>query len=130
MTESTQLANPMQKPRIDKVVVNLAIGQSGDPLQKARTVLESLTSHKAAQRRAKRAVRDWGIRKGEPIAVIVTLRREDASAFLKRAFSAVGNRLKRSSFDSHGNFALGIREHIELPGVRYDPNIGIFGMDV
>ena len=125
-----QLTNPLQQPRIEKVVVNLCTGQAGDPLQRARTVLESITGHKACQRKAKRSVRDWGVRKGEPIAVIVTLRGGDAEAFLKRAFYAVGNRLKKSSFDSQGNFAFGIREHIELPGVRYDPSIGICGMDV
>jgi large subunit ribosomal protein L5 len=125
-----QLTNPMQHARIEKVVVNLSIGQAGEPLQRARSVLESITEHKASQRRAKRSVRDWGVRKGEPIAIIVTLRKADANAFLKRAFYAVGNRLKKSSFDTEGNFAFGIREHIELPGVRYDPSIGIYGMDV
>jgi len=124
------LTRSIQQPRIEKVVVNLCTGQAGEPLQKARTILESVTGHKACQRRAKRTVRDWGIRRGEPIAVLVTLRKDDANAFLKRAVYAVGNRLKKSSFDSQGNFAFGIREHIELPGVRYDPNIGIFGMDV
>ncbi len=122
--------NVLQRPRIEKVVVNLCTGQAGEPLQRARTILESLTGHKVCQRRAKRAVRDWGVRKGEPIAVMVTLRKGDAGLFLKRAFYAVGNRLKKSSFDGQGNFAFGIREHIELPGVRYDPNVGIFGMDV
>jgi large subunit ribosomal protein L5 len=124
------LTNPLEQPRIEKVVVNLCTGEAGEPLQRARTVLESITGHKACQRRAKRTVRDWGIRKGEPIAVMVTLRKGDAETFLKRAFYAVGNRLKKSSFDGQGNFAFGIREHIELPGVRYDPSIGIFGMDV
>ena len=122
--------NTMNRLRIEKVVINLCTGQGGDPLQKAKTVLESITGHKACQRKAKIAVRDWGVRKGEPIAMAVTLRKEDANAFLKRAFYAAGNRLKRSSFDRDGNFAFGIREHIELPGVRYDPTIGIFGMDV
>jgi len=122
--------NTMNRLRIEKVVVNLCTGEGGDPLQKAKTVLEDVSGHKVSQRKAKTAVRDWGVRKGEPIAVAVTLRKEDANAFLKRAFYAAGNRLKKSSFDHNGNFAFGIQEHIELPGVRYDPAIGIFGMDV
>jgi large subunit ribosomal protein L5 len=125
-----RLTNSMKRPRIEKVVVNLCTGQAGEPLQKARTVLESITGRKACQRKAKKSVRDWGVRMGEPIAVMVTLRKEDAVSFLKRAFYAVGNRLKKSSVDDGGNFSFGIREHIELPGVRYDPTIGIFGMDV
>ena len=126
----TSAKNAMQVPRIEKVVINLCTGQAGEPLQKARTVLESITGRKACQRKAKTTVRDWGLRKGEPIAVGVTLRKGDAISFLKRAFYAVGNRLKKSSFDSKGNFAFGVLEHIELPGVRYDPSVGIFGMDV
>lgn len=125
-----QLVNPMQQPHIEKVVVNLCTGQAGESLQRARTVLESITGHKAVQRRAKITVRDWGVRKGEPIAVIVTLRKGDAEEFLKKAFYAIGNRISKTSFDGQGNFAFGIREHIELPGVRYDPSVGIFGMDV
>ncbi|MCJ7635725.1 50S ribosomal protein L5 [Candidatus Bathyarchaeota archaeon] len=126
----TSTTNVMQQPRIEKVVINLCTGQAGEPLQKAKAVLESITGRKACQRKAKTTVRDWGLREGEPIAVVVTLRKGDAISFLKRAFYAVGNRLKKSSFDSKGNFAFGIREHIELPGVRYDPSVGIFGMDV
>lgn len=126
----TSATNAMQQTRIEKVVINLCTGQAGEPLQKAKAVLESITGHKACQREAKTTVRDWGLREGEPIAVVVTLRKEDAISFLKRAFDAVGNRLKKSSFDRQGNFAFGIHEHIELPGVRYDPSVGIFGMDV
>ena len=126
----TSATNAMQQTRIEKVVINLCTGQAGEPLQKAKAVLESITGRKACQREAKTTVRDWGLREGEPIAVVVTLRKGDAISFLKRAFDAIGNRLKKSSFDSKGNFAFGIREHIELPGVRYDPSVGIFGMDV
>jgi large subunit ribosomal protein L5 len=120
----------MQEPRIAKIVVNICTGKSGEPLQKAMDVLQQITGQKACQRKAKRTVRDWGVRKGEPIACMVTLRGEKARAFLKRAIDAHGNRLRKSSFDAGGNFSFGIREHIQLPGVRYDPAIGIFGMDV
>ncbi len=126
----TSTKNAMQQTRIEKVVINLCTGQAGEPLQKAKAVLESITGRKACLMKAKRTVRDWGIREGEPIAVVVTLRKGDAISFLKRAFYAVGNRLKKSSFDSKGNFAFGIHEHIEIPGVRYDPSVGIFGMDI
>jgi large subunit ribosomal protein L5 len=63
-------------------------------------------------------------------ACLVTLRDEAAQDFLKKAFDSVGNRLADSSFDLNGNFAFGIRKHIDLPGVRYDPELGIIGMDV
>jgi len=123
-------SNPMLKPRIVKVTVNIGVGESGERLQKAARVLEALTGQKPSFRRAKKTIRDFGIRKGEPIAVMVTLRRERAEEFLRKAFQAIGGRLKASQFDEFGNVAFGIKEHILLPGVRYDPEIGVFGMDV
>ena len=129
-TEGVQTSpNPMQRPQIAKVVVNMSIGESGEALQRAVEVLRRLTGQKPCTRKAKKTIRDWGITKGEPIACVVTLRGGKAADFLKRGFDAVG-RLPKSAFDSNGNFSFGIREHIEIPGVRYDPALGIFGMDV
>jgi large subunit ribosomal protein L5 len=123
-------SNPMLKPRIAKVTVNISVGESGERLQKAVKVLEMLTGQKPSIRRAKRTIRDFGIRKGEPIAAVVTLRGEKAIEFLRRVLPAVGNKLKASQFDEFGNVGFGIKEHILIPGVRYDPEIGVFGMDV
>ncbi|MEX2707263.1 MAG: 50S ribosomal protein L5 [Candidatus Freyrarchaeum guaymaensis] len=121
---------PMRKPRIEKVVVNFGVGASGEKLVKATKVLENLTGQKPVQCKSKRTIRDWGIRKGEPISCKVTLRGEKAYEFLRKAFEVVDMRLKLKSLDKNGNFAFGIKEHIEIPGVRYDPQLGIFGMDV
>lgn len=117
-------------PRIQKVTVHMAVGESGELLQKAATLLEELTGQKPVNRASKRTNRDFGIREGEPIAVMVTLRGEPAEVFLKRAFEALENRISLKNFDTYGNFSFGIKEHIDLPGVRYDPAVGIFGMDV
>lgn len=122
--------NPMLRPRVGKVVVNISVGQSGEPLEKAMRVLEILTGQKPCKRAAKKTIKDWGIRKREPMACIVTLRGQRTMEFLKRVFEAVGSKLSASSFDPYGNFAFGIKEHIEIPGVKYDPKLGIFGMDV
>ena len=122
--------NPMRKPRIAKVTVNIGVGQSGERLSKAAKVLEELTGQRPSYRKAKRTIRAFGVRKGENIGVMVTLRRERALEFLKKALDAVGFRLKSSSIDEHGNISFGIEEHILIPGVRYDPQVGIFGMDV
>jgi len=122
--------NPMQEIQIEKVVVNISVGQSGEPLVKAMTVLEQLTGQQPVQRRAKQTIRGFGIRSGEPMACMVTLRDERAEKFLERALEAVDNRINPQSFDRTGNFAFGIQEHIDIPGTRYDPNLGIIGMDV
>jgi large subunit ribosomal protein L5 len=120
----------MKKIQISKVVVNISVGQSGQPLTNAMTILEQITGQQPCQRVAKQTIRQFGIRKDEPIACMVTLRGDKAEEFLTKAFRAIGNEVKARSFDDNGNFAFGIREHIDIPGTRYNPNLGIIGMDV
>jgi large subunit ribosomal protein L5 len=122
--------NPMKLLKIGKVVVNISVGASGEPLDNAMTILRQITGQRPSQRAAKQTIRQWGIRRREPMACLVTLRGERADAFLQKAFRAIRNRVKPTSFDRNGNFAFGIREHIDLPGTRYDPRLGITGMDV
>ena len=122
--------NPMLKPRIEKVVVNISVGKSGEPLEKAAKVLKGLTGQTPCKRKAKKTIRDFGIRRGEPMACIVTLRKQKAIEFLKKVLHVVDYKIPKSCFDRFGNFTFGIKEHIEIPGVKYDPEIGIFGMDV
>ncbi|MEM3730913.1 MAG: 50S ribosomal protein L5 [Candidatus Bathyarchaeia archaeon] len=121
---------PMLKPRIEKVVVNISVGKSGEPLEKAAKVLKDLTGQNPCKRKAKKTIRDFGIRRGEPMACIVTLRKQKAIEFLKKVLPVVDNKIKKESFDKHGNFSFGIKEHIEIPGVKYNPELGIFGMDI
>ncbi len=120
----------MLKPRIEKVVVNIAVGKSGEPLEKATKVLKEITGQTPCKRKAKESVRDFNIRKGESIACIVTLRGEEAIAFLNRVLPVIDKKISSRSFDRQGNFSFGIKEHIEISGVKYDPEVGIFGMDV
>jgi len=120
----------MLRPRIEKVVVNLSVGKSGEPLEKANRVLKEITGQTPVKKKAKKTIRDFGIREGESTAVVVTLRKHKAIDFLKKVLPVVDNRVSKSAFDVRGNFAFGIKEHIEIPGVKYDPEIGIFGMDI
>ena len=122
--------NPMLKPRIEKVTVNMAVGKSGEILERAAKVLEELTGQRPCKRKSKKTIRDFGIREGEPIACIVTLRKEKAKEFLKKALYAVDNKIAKGKFDNFGNFSFGIKEHIEMPGTKYVPELGIHGMDV
>jgi large subunit ribosomal protein L5 len=122
--------HPMRMPRIEKVVVNLNVGKSGEPLEKANKVLAEITGQTPVKRKAKKTIRDFGIREGESIAVVVTLRKQKAIAFLKKVLPVVENKVSKRAFDERGNFAFGLKEHIEIPGVKYDPDVGIFGMDV
>jgi len=126
---STQ-KNPMLQTKIDKVVVNISVGKSGEPLEKASKVLKQLTGQNPCKRKAKKTIRDFGIRKGEPMACLVTLRKERARAFLEKVLQAVDNKISKNCFDRLGNFSFGIKEHIEIPGTKYVPELGIHGMDI
>ncbi|MEM0349436.1 MAG: 50S ribosomal protein L5 [Candidatus Caldarchaeum sp.] len=119
-----------QKPRIEKVVVNCAVGEGGARLERAQKILESLVNQKPEVRKARKTIRGFGIHKGEPIALRVTLRKAAAEEFLKKALMAVNNRIKKSSIDNMGSFSFGIKEHLDIPGTRYNPELGIIGMDV
>lgn len=123
-------SNPMRKPRIYSVTVNIGVGGGGEKLEKAIAVLEAITNQKPTPVKAKKSLRDFNLRKGERIACKVTLRGDKASEFLKAALNIDEFTLKKQSFDLNGNLSFGIKEHIELPNITYDPDIGIFGMDV
>jgi len=118
----------MRRIEIDKVVINMAVGESGEKLAKAEKLLERIAGQKPIKRLAKKTIQPFGIKKGEAIACKVTLRRERAKEFLKRCFK-IQNKLLVSQFDTYGNFSFGIAEHTDF-GIRYDPKVGIYGMDV
>ncbi|HWP78235.1 MAG TPA: 50S ribosomal protein L5 [Candidatus Nitrosotenuis sp.] len=119
----------MKKIRLEKVVLNMGVGKSGEAIEIAKKALDQITGKKSCARDAKATQRDWGVRKGEPIGVAVTVRGQDAATLLKRLFDAVGNRVKGKSFDDFGNISFGIKEHIDIPGIKYDPQIGILGLE-
>lgn len=119
----------MRKPRILKVSVNFSVGTSGPELERARTICQRLTNQAPAEGRAKESVRGFNIRKHEPIAVFTTLRGENARDFLKKAFWAIEDRISASNFDEFGNLSFGLDEHLKLPNIKYDPQIGVHGFD-
>ena len=122
--------NPMRAPRIHKVVVNIGVGEGGDKLVKAERVIEMVTGVKPARTLSKVANRDWGLRVGGPIGVRVTLRGEEADAFLRKALDIRQFKVPDYSFDDGGNLNFGVADYTDFPGMRYDPEIGIFGMDI
>ncbi len=123
-------SNPMQELTLDKVVINIGVGQAGDRLNKAVKVIEMLTKHKPILTISKKTVRDFNIRKGLQIGAKVTLRGDDAKSFLERALYAREYKIQHYSFDKQGNAYFGIPDYTEFEGMKYDPDIGIFGLDV
>jgi large subunit ribosomal protein L5 len=118
------------KPRLAKVTVNIGVGEAGEKLKKAESVLEGVTKQKPIQTLSKTTNKDWGLRKFMPIGCKVTLRKQAAETFLKNALKIRENKISEYSFDDQGNFSFGVPDHTLFEGQKYDPNIGIFGMDI
>lgn len=122
--------NPMRIPSIGKVTVHIGTGESGERLTTAEKLLESIVKQKPVRTIAKKTLPTFSIKKKEPIGCKVTLRGKNAQEFLRTALKIIDNKLSSSQFDENGNFSFGIEEHTDFPGMKYDPSIGIFGMDV
>jgi len=121
--------NTMRNIQIEKITINIGCGDAGEKLERAKKLLEMLTEKKVVVTTTHKRT-TFGSAKGRPIGCKITLRNKDAEEFLKKALEAVEKKLSKNVFDVHGNFSFGIKEHIDIPGVKYNPEIGIFGMDI
>jgi len=122
--------NQMRDPRVEKIVINIGVGEAGERLVKAQKVIEMVTGQKSVQTISRTINRDLAIRKGMPLGCKVTLRGTSAEEFLNKALDIRERRIPVYSFDKEGNMSFGIADYTDFPGMKYDPEIGIFGMDV
>ena len=120
----------MRDVYIDKVVVHMGVGESGEKLVKAEEIMKTITKQTPVRTIAKKTQPAFSIRKGAPIGCKVTLRGKPAETFIKTSLGIVDRVLFDNQFDKTGNFSFGIEEHTDFPGMSYDPQIGIYGMDI
>lgn len=125
---SSETINPMQKVRIQKLCINCCVGESGEKLNRALKVLEQISGQKPKTGKSRITIRGFGIRRNEKISCYVTVRGPKAEEILSNALKVKEFEIKKTAFSENGNFGFGIEEHIDL-GIKYDPSIGIFGMD-
>lgn len=122
--------NKMREIRIEKVTLNIGVGEPGDPLRRAKEIANKLTGMKIVETKCKIKQPSWGIRPGLSIGAKATIRGKKAYEFLESALKAKDNTLRAKSFDKTGNFGFGIAEYIDIPGTKYDPKLGIQGLDI
>ncbi len=120
----------MNKVRIEKVTLNVGVGAPGEKLENAKSLLTQITKAKPVVTKAHNRNPTFKIRKGDDIGTKITLRKQTALSVLKRCLEAIDFSLSNKSFDQNGNLSFGVREYIDLPGIKYDPKIGMMGFDV
>jgi large subunit ribosomal protein L5 len=139
LREQFQYQNDMQIPRIDKVVINMGVGEATGDSKKPSVAAEDLAliaGQKAVVTRARKSIAGFKVRENMPIGTKVTLRNERMYEFLDRLINIALPRvrdfrgLSPKSFDGRGNYALGIKEHIVFPEINYDKVDQIWGMDI
>jgi large subunit ribosomal protein L5 len=131
--------NEMQVPRLDKIVLNMGVGEATADSKKPTVAAEDLAliaGQKAVVTRARKSIAGFKVRENMPIGAKVTLRKERMYEFLDRLVTIALPRvrdfrgLSPKSFDGRGNFAMGIKEHIVFPEINYDKVDQIWGMDI
>ncbi len=131
--------NPMQLPRIDKIVINMGVGSAVQDSKKVQSAVKDLTAisgQKPVVTRAKKSIAAFKLRQGMPIGCKVTLRRDRMYEFLDRLITIALPRTRdfrgipERSFDGRGNFAMGVKEQIIFPEINYDEVDEIRGMDI
>ena len=139
LTEQFSYANPMQVPKLDKVVLNMGIGEATTDTKKVKAAyadMELIAGQKPVVTRARNSIATFKVREDMPLGVKVTLRKANMYEFIDRLVTIALPRvrdfrgLNPKSFDGNGNYAMGLKEHIVFPEIDYDKVDTIWGMDI
>jgi large subunit ribosomal protein L5 len=124
------MENPMRDIRIEKLTLNFGAGSDQDKLEKGFLLIEKISNSKVVKTVTQKRIPEWSLRPGLPVGAMVTLRKAKAADVLKRVLTAKDNKLAPRNFDRNGNLNFGMTEYIYIPGVKYDPAIGVLGFNV
>lgn len=120
----------MRTIRVEKITLNMGTGEPGAKLEKAKKLLKTITGMKPISTVTNKRIPTWKIRPGLEIGCKVTVRGEKAKELLKRLFQGAGNKISDQKFDKQGNFSFGIKEYLDIPGIKYDAEIGVIGFNI
>ncbi|MEM4336735.1 MAG: 50S ribosomal protein L5 [Candidatus Woesearchaeota archaeon] len=116
--------------RIEKVTLNIGAGKSVEKLEKGMKLIKMITGISPVKTITQKRIPGWGLRPGIPVGCKLTLRKKKAQEILSLLLKAKDNILSESNFDEFGNLSFGIHEYIDIPGIKYSPDIGIMGLQV
>ncbi|HLC47124.1 MAG TPA: 50S ribosomal protein L5 [Candidatus Nanoarchaeia archaeon] len=122
--------NPMRTIRVEKLTLNIGAGKEQSVLDKGTMLLKNITGIDPVKTVTQKRIPTWGVRPGLPIGCKITLRGKKALALIPSLLDAKSNKLLPSCFDENGSVSFGIHEYIDIKGVKYDPKIGIMGLQV
>jgi len=122
--------NIMQEIRMEKLTLNIGAGKDQVKLEKGMKLLKNITGINPVKTFTTKRIPEWGLRPGLPIGCKLTLRKAKMKEVISRLLDAKDYRLKESQFDNGGNIAFGLHEYIDIPDVKYDPEIGVMGLEV
>ena len=120
----------MREIRIEKVTLNIGSGKNQDLLEKAIKLLQAITGKAPTKTITQKRIAAWGLRPGLPIGCKITLRKKEAEEVLKRMIDAKDYKLTEDNFDKNGSISFGLTEYIDIPGMKYNPEIGTMGLQV
>jgi large subunit ribosomal protein L5 len=121
--------NSMREIRIEKVTLNIGAGKEVEKLEKGFKLIQAISNRTPIKTVTNKRIPTWGLRPGLPIGCKVTVRKEAAKQLLARLLDAKEHKLTESQFDENGNIAFGLKEYIDIPGMKYDPEIGMMGLE-
>lgn len=122
--------NPMRQIQIEKITLNIGAGREQSKLDKGLKLIKSISGTDPVKTTTSKRIAVWGLRPGLPIGCKVTLRGKKAKELIARLIKAKESSLSKKQFDNQGNIAFGIAEYIDIPDAKYDPEIGIIGLQV
>ena len=122
--------NPMRKITVEKITLNVGAGKDENTLKKGIKLITQLAGKEPIKTTAKKRIPNWGLRPGLPIGCKLTLRGKEAEDMIVRMLKAKENILNEKQFDNNGNVAFGVPEYIDITGAKYDPEIGIMGLEI
>ncbi len=122
--------NPLRKIRVEKITLNIGVGKEEETMKRGLKLLKKITGIEPVKTVTKKRIPSWSLRPGLQIGCKLTLRKRKAEELLRLLLKARENNIPEKKFDKQGNFSFGIPEYIDIPGINYDPELKVLGLEV